>query len=118
MDYTRRINATGNMGDQFDSSGPGSVAGMSKMQGMLGVGGAAIGAFAGGYQSGSPLMGGISGAMSGLGAAGAIGSAFPALAGIAGPVGMIGGAIIGIVGGPCGRSVQRRPNPVTEGVPA
>lgn len=72
------------------------------------VGGAALGAFAGGYQSGSPIMGGINGAMSGLGAAGAIGSAFPALGAAAGPIGMIGGAIIGIIGGILGKAKQKR----------
>lgn len=81
-----------------------SAAQMSRLEGMLGVGGAALGAFAGGYQSGSPLMGGISGAMSGFGAAGAIGAAFPAIAGAAGPIGAIGGAIIGPCVGKIGRN--------------
>lgn len=82
--------------------------GNAKLEGLLGVGSAAFGAFAGGYQSGSPLMGGISGAMSGFGAAGAIGSAFPALAGVAGPIGLVGGALLGIFGGILGRSKQKK----------
>lgn len=97
MDYTRRIQATGGMGDRFDTSRPTSVAagGMTPMEGMMGTLGAGIGAFANGYSSGDPLMGGISGAFSGFGAAGAIGAAFPALAGIAAPIGIVGGAVIG-----------------------
>lgn len=73
------------------------------LQNMLGIGGAAFGAFAGGMQSGDPIMGAVSGAMSGLGAA-------PALAsmGIAGPVGIIGGAIIGLIGGLIGQAKKRR----------
>lgn len=76
--------------------------------GGMGVLGAGIGAFAGGFQSGSPLMGGISGALTGLGAAGSIAGAFPALAGVAGPIGLIGGALIGILGGILGASKRRR----------
>ncbi|MGP2493507.1 phage tail tape measure protein [Mesorhizobium sp. PUT5] len=81
------------------AAGPSVMGGMTRMEGFMGVGGAALGAFANGYSSGDPLMGGISGAFSGFGAAGAIGAAFPALAGIAGPVGIIGGAIVGPCGG-------------------
>ncbi|MDG3575731.1 tape measure protein [Rhizobium sp. YJ-22] len=88
---------------QQQSASQASMPQMSKLEGMLGVGGAALGAFSGGYQSGSPLMGGLSGAMSGFGAAGAIASAFPALAGVAGPVGAIGGAIVGPCIGKIGR---------------
>ncbi|WP_099866070.1 TIGR02594 family protein [Pararhizobium haloflavum] len=93
-------------GMDYDTSGP-SGSGLFSRSGM-GVLGAGIGAFAGGAQSGNPLMGGISGAMSGFGASSAIGTAIPALAGIAGPVGMIGGAILGIFGGIFGKSKQKK----------
>lgn len=97
------IRAGSGMGVGFDAPGGGFFA-----NGGMQVLGAGAGAFFGGMQSGNPLMGGISGALSGFGAAGAIGSAFPALAGIAGPVGMIGGAILGIIGGIIGNAKKKR----------
>jgi len=105
VDASKRIRVGNNFQDTYDVA-PGSVAsqgGMTKMQGLLGVGGAALGAFAGGFQSGDPISGAIGGAMAGLGAA-------PALAamGIAGPVGIIGGAIIGLVGGLIGKAKQKK----------
>lgn len=87
----------GGMGGLF---GPRGQAGFSVL-------GAGIGAFSQGYESGSPISGGLSGAMSGFGAAGAIGSAFPALAGIAGPLGIVGGAALGILGGIFGGRKKR-----------
>ncbi|KQZ50727.1 hypothetical protein ASD54_10990 [Rhizobium sp. Root149] len=63
---------------------------------LMGAGGALIGAFAGGYQSGSPLMGGLSGAMSGLGAAPALSAL--GLGSMAGPVGLVAGSIAGRLG--------------------
>lgn len=92
---------------EMAGNGPGGFiptqGGGGNLQNMLGIGGAAFGAFAGGMQSGDPIMGAVSGAMSGLGAA-------PALAsmGIAGPVGIIGGAIIGLIGGLIGQAKKRR----------
>ncbi|WP_185982977.1 TIGR02594 family protein [Aureimonas mangrovi] len=77
-------------------------------QAMLGVGGAAFGAFAGGMQSGSPLGGLMGGAMSGFGAAGSIATAFPALGAMATPIGLIGGAALGLLGGLFGRSKRKR----------
>ncbi|MEO3387317.1 phage tail length tape measure family protein, partial [Mesorhizobium sp. CAU 1741] len=88
------------------ASAPG-VAGQ-QMQDMLGIGGAAFGAFAGGMQSGNPLMGGISGAMSGLGAAPMLANAFPALGAMATPLAVVGGAVLGIIGGLIGRARQKR----------
>lgn len=76
------------------------------LAGMLGVGGAALGAFAGGYQSGSPIMGALNGAMAGLGASSAL--AGLGLGAAAGPVGIIGGAIIGLLGGIFGKSKQKK----------
>lgn len=105
VDAERRISSS-NFQNRFDTTGPTSVAGMSKTQGMLGVGGAAIGAFAGGYESGSPIMGGINGAMAGLGATSALSAM--GLGAAAGPVGMIGGAIIGLIGGILGKAKQKR----------
>ncbi|KQQ85072.1 M15 family metallopeptidase [Aureimonas sp. Leaf324] len=69
--------------------------------------GAGVGAFGAGYQSGSPISGGISGALGGYQAAGSIASAFPGLAGVAGPIGAIGGAALGILGGILGARKQR-----------
>jgi tape measure domain-containing protein len=105
VNANRRIVQNGNLQQNvYDTSGP-SVAngGMTKMQGLMGVAGAGIGAFAGGYESGSPIMGAINGAMAGVGA-------MPALAalGVAGPVGIIGGAIIGLIGGLIGKSKQKK----------
>lgn len=73
----------------------------------LNIASAGIGSFFSGYQSGSPISGGISGLFSGIGASSSIASAFPALAGIAGPLGAIGGAAIGILGGIMGGRKQR-----------
>ena len=87
-------------------SANGSNAGGGNLGAMLGVGGAAFGAFSGGYQSGDPLMGGLSGAMAGFGAAPALSSL--GLGAAAGPVGLIGGAIFGIVGGILGKSKQKK----------
>lgn len=88
------------------AAAPGNANLGGSLQNILGVGGAAIGAFSGGYQSGSPIMGGISGAFTGAGAA-------PALAGLglgaaAMPLGIVGGAVLGILGGFLGRAKQRR----------
>lgn len=92
---------------EMAGNGPGGFAptqgGGGNLQNMLGIGGAAFGAFAGGLQSGDPISGALGGAMSGFGAA-------PALAamGIAAPIGIIGGAIIGLIGGLIGQAKKRR----------
>lgn len=90
---------------EMAGNGPGGFApvGGGNLQNMLGIGGAAFGAFAGGMQSGDPISGALSGAMAGFGAA-------PALAamGIAGPVGIIGGAIVGLIGGLLGQAKKKR----------
>lgn len=70
----------------------------NRMTSGLGVGLAGLGAFFGGMQSGDPLSGALSGAMTGFGAAPMIANAVPALAGVAGIVGVAGGAIVGQVG--------------------
>ena len=49
---------------------------------VLGVAGAGIGAFAGGYQSADPAMGAISGALNGLAVGGPIGAAIGAVVGL------------------------------------
>lgn len=85
---------------------PAAMQQMSKLESLMSVGGAAIGAFTGGMQSGSPLMGGISGAFSGFGAAPALSAL--GLGAAAGPIGLIGGAILGIVGGIFGRNRQKK----------
>ena len=106
MDYTRRIQSTGSMGDTFDTSAPTSVAGMSKMQGLMGVGGAGLGAFFGGMQSGDPLSGALGGAMAGLGAVESLGAlGFGAMAT---PIGLIGGAVLGLIGGLIGKAKQKK----------
>lgn len=74
--------------------------GLTRTQQGLGVVGAGLGIFGQGYQSGSPLSGGLSGAMGGWQAAGALG--------IAGPIGAIGGAALGILGGILGGRAQRK----------
>lgn len=108
QDGIKKISAA-NQNDPWSGLRQTSVAaGGGNMQAMLGVGGAALGAFAGGMQSGDPLSGALGGAFSGLGAAGAIGEAFPALAGIAGPIGIIGGAVLGLIGGLIGKSKQKK----------
>lgn len=100
VDANRRIGASAPAEPQS------AAAGGASLQNLLGVGGAAFGAFAGGYQSGDPLMGGISGALTGLGAAPALSAL--GLGSAAGPIGLIGGAIIGIIGGIFGKSKQKR----------
>lgn len=71
------------------------------------VAGAGLGAFFGGYQSGSPFGGLMSGGFGGFQAAESIASAFPALAGVAGPLGIVGGAALGLIGGILGARKQR-----------
>src|SRR5690606_38238902 len=75
---------------------------------MLGIGAAGLGAFFGGMQSGDPLSGALSGAMTGFGAAPMIANAFPALAGVAGIVGIVGGGLLGLIGGLIGRARQKK----------
>jgi len=109
VDATKRIRVGNNFQDTYDVAAPGSVAGqggMTKMQGLLGVGGAAFGAFAGGYQSGDPISGAIGGAMAGLGATSSLSAL--GLGAAAGPVGIIGGAIIGLIGGLLGKAKQKK----------
>ena len=108
VDASKRIRVGNSFQDTYDVA-PGSVAsqgGMTKMQGLLGVGGAAFGAFAGGYQSGDPLSGAIGGAMAGLGATSSLSAL--GLGAAAGPVGIIGGAIIGLIGGLLGKAKQKK----------
>jgi hypothetical protein len=76
--------------------------------GGMGVLGAAGGAFAGGFQSGNPLMGGVSGAMTGFGAAPQISSALGISGALGAGLGIIGGGILGAIGALFGRSRQRR----------
>ena len=82
---------------EMAGNGPGGFiptqGGGGNLQNMLGIGGAAFGAFAGGMQSGDPLSGALGGAMSGLGAAPML-----AMMGIAAPIGIIGGAVTGRIG--------------------
>jgi hypothetical protein len=107
VDANRRIVNSANSGrfsDGFDTSAPKSVAsGGNGFQDLFSVGGATIGAFAGGYQSGSPAMGAISGALGGIGAASSIGSLLSI-----GPLAATGiGAIVGgIVGFALGGSTS------------
>lgn len=103
VDANRRVQQNATM-QGMDS--PGATGQMGKLEALLGLGGAAFGAFAGGYQSGNPLMGGLSGAMSGFGAAPALSAL--GLGSAAGPIGIIGGAVLGILGGIFGRSRQKR----------
>lgn len=105
MDYTRRVQA---QTPTAPAQVPG-VAGQTDMNAMLGIGGAAFGAFAGGFQSGSPLGGALSGAMAGYGAVPMIQQAFPAMSGAAaGLLGIAGGAVLGLIGGLLGRARQKR----------
>lgn len=103
VDANRRVQQSANI-QGMDS--PAASGQMGKLEALLGVGGAAFGAFSGGYQSGSPLMGGLSGAMSGFGAAPALSAL--GLGSAAGPVGIIGGAILGIIGGIFGKRRQKK----------
>lgn len=103
VDANRRVQQNATM-QGMDS--PGATGQMGKLEALLGLGGAAFGAFAGGYQSGNPLMGGLSGAMSGFGAAPALSAL--GLGSAAGPIGIIGGAVLGILGGIFGKSRQKR----------
>lgn len=91
--------------DRFDTGAP-TVLNQRNLKDLLGVGGAAFGAFAGGYQSGSPIGGALSGAMAGFGAAPMLANL--GLGAAAGPVGLIGGAIIGLIGGILGKSKQKK----------
>ncbi|MGB3834828.1 MAG: tape measure protein [Mesorhizobium sp.] len=109
VDASKRIRVGNSLQQNvFDTSSSTSVAGggMTKMQGLLGVGGAAFGAFAGGYQSGDPISGAIGGAMAGLGATSSLSAL--GLGAAAGPVGIIGGAIIGLIGGLLGKAKQKK----------
>ena len=85
---------------------PGAEAqGLSVPQGMneLGAGmqalGAGIGAFAQGYQSGSPIMGGLSGALGGFSAGASLGPALGLATGVGGPIGAVVGGLAGLIGG-------------------
>ena len=103
VDANRRVTQSATM-QGMDA--PGGSGQMGKLEAALGVGGAALGAFFGGYQSGSPLMGGLSGAMSGFGAAPALSAL--GLGSAAGPIGLIGGAILGVIGGIFGKRKQKK----------
>ena len=80
---------------------------LGSLQNLFSVGGAALGAFSNGYQSGSPVMGGISGAMAGVGAAPAL--AALGMGAMATPIGLIGGAIVGPLGGTMGKARKGKP---------
>ncbi len=96
VDANRKISASAaSQSGVQAASGPG-VAGMTRMQGALGVLGAGFGAFSMGMQSGDPFSGAIGGAMAGLGAVESLGAL--GLGAMATPVGLIGGAIVGQVG--------------------
>lgn len=103
VDANRRVQQNATMQGM---GSPAATGQMGKLEALLGLGGAAFGAFAGGYQSGSPLMGGLSGAMSGFGAAPALSAL--GLGSAAGPIGIIGGAILGVIGGIFGKRRQKK----------
>ncbi|WP_062233232.1 phage tail tip lysozyme [Aureimonas sp. N4] len=92
----------------YDSS-PRANDGLFGARGLAGlqVLGAGVGAFGNGYQSGSPLSGGLSGAFSGYGAGGAISSFLGVGAGAGAALGVVGGAALGIIGGIIGARKKR-----------
>jgi hypothetical protein len=69
--------------------------------------GAGVGAFSQGYESGSPVSGGLGGALGGIGAAGSIGSFLGVGALAATGIGAVAGAALGILGGVLGGKKQR-----------
>ncbi|MEO3385115.1 TIGR02594 family protein [Mesorhizobium sp. CAU 1741] len=92
---------------EMAGNGPGGFK-ATNLENMLGIGGAAFGAFAGGMQSGDPLSGGLSGALAGLGAAPQLAGALNIGMGAAGALGLAGGAIVGACAGKMGKREEDR----------
>lgn len=105
VDANRRLQMQGYR-EEMSGQGPLGHLQQNNLGNLFGTGLAAIGAFAGGYQSGSPLMGALSGAMTGFGAAPALSAM--GMGAAAGPIGIIGGAIIGLIGGIFGKSKKKK----------
>ncbi|WP_416358230.1 hypothetical protein ACLNGM_10100 [Aureimonas phyllosphaerae] len=109
-DYQRKLGPENHAAGRFDPGGASSATGgLFGPRGQAGmqVLGAGLGAFGAGYQSGSPVSGGITGALGGYQAGGAISTALNIGPMAGGVLGVVGGAALGILGGILGARKQR-----------